>query len=250
MKRLKRKCIVMLAVVTAWFGLSLSPMIAKAEDVVETSSQESEILESTDESSIVEEIPVEEENVEISAKTETTEETATEETYAIDPELDQFLQPLICALGGLGGTGAVLLFALLFFKKAKKAFKELITWWKSKKEELSNDGIDLAKIREDIAQSVSSNEEVKQALSALSQKNSEEYQAFLSAVNTAIETATGLVKTAEAACEKRVELCEKEYHQIKEILIMIATGNGELIRRGTADAIVKKFNEEKLQMEE
>ena len=245
MKRLKRKIALMLAIATAWLGLSFSPMIVKAEDVVEKPTQESEILDSMDESKI----PVGNKNVEISGENETVDGEEPDDGYNIDPELEKYLQPLICAAGGFGGTLMVILWAVFFFGKATKAFKGLVSWWKDKKEELANDGIDLAKIRDSVAAAVASNDEVKTALQALSEQNKEECKAFLSAVNTAIDAATNLVNTAESACEKRVALCEKEYQQIKEILILVATGNSELIRRGIADEIVKKFTEEKIQVE-
>ena len=64
-------------------------------------------------------------------------------------------------------------------------------------------------------------DEVKAKLEELSRQNKEEYQAFLTAVNSAVDAAASMVKSVEASCEKRVAHCEREYLQIKEILIMI-----------------------------
>ena len=248
MKNLKRRIVVIFAAAMLCFGLSVAPLSAKAETetIVESSDIVSKNEVSTDDIIAGEETPVEEENASNSSNLE----LETDDGWGMDPELEKYLQPLICAAGGLSGTAMVLLWFALLFKKGLKAFKEIRSWWKDKKEELANDGIDLAKIRNEIVNAITSNEEVKAQLEELSRQNKEEYNAFLSAVNTAIDSATKLVSAAEEACEKRVEICEKAYQQIKEILILIATGNSELIRRGIADEIVRKFMEEKLEVSE
>lgn len=246
MKKIKKKIALLFAAAVLCFGLSISPLTAVAESTMETTEATSENSVSADDVAIDEETPTEEKNA---PNSENLELKTEDSGYTMDPELEKYLQPLICAAGGLGGTLMVVLWGLMLFRKGLKVFKEVRSWWKEKKEELANDGIDLAKIRSDIATSITSNEEVKAKLEELSRQNKEEYQAFLTAVNSAVDAAASMVKSVEASCEKRVAHCEREYLQIKEILIMIATGNGELIRRGTADEIVKKFNEEKLEVE-
>ena len=164
----------------------------------------------------------------------------------IDEELDKYLQPIICAVAGISGTSALVLVFAAFSGVIKKKFKEIVVWWKSKKEELSKEGVELNAIKAEISEAVLSSKEVKEQLEILSKQNHDEYIAFLTAVKEAINAATEMVHTSQEYYEKKAKIRDKQYEQVKEILILIATGNSELVRKGVADEIVKKFDTETL----
>ena len=167
-----------------------------------------------------------------------TEESALEE---VKDDSSEIISPIVSGLAGLAGAALLYLAFSGKMGKLKEAFEGLLSWFKKKGEEIAAEEIDLKKIEEGFLQAVKSNEGVQKLLEEAQARSSEEYQAVLSAVTGLAKEMSDTVLTMKAVYEVRAEEIEKQYNQIKSVLIKIASGDANLVRRGVADEIVKEL---------
>ena len=171
------------------------------------------------------------------------------DTEAIIPsekeDINTVLLPVVCGIVGL--LGSCLLFLVFRGKldKLKKAFSDIVSWFTKKKEELATEEIDLKKFKNDLTEAVSSNEEIKALLQQAYENNKAQYLAFKQAIEDAVKTAADMVSTMKTNFEANAAEIQKQYEQIREILIKMVVGDAELVRKGIADDIVKAFEKKK-----
>ena len=88
----------------------------------------------------------------------------------------------------------------------------------------------LKEYKEKIIAAVSSNEEIKNALEDAYNSNKEQYGLLQKDIASFIDLLL-----------KKTSIVQKQYDQIREILIKIVIGTPELIRNGIADEIVTSY---------
>ena len=165
------------------------------------------------------------------------------ETSMDEPEKEEdvntILLPVVSGIVGLVGAGLLYLLFSGRLDKLKKAFSDIVSWFTKKKEELATEEVDLKKFKEDLTAAVCSNEEVKALLQQAYENNKEQYLAFKQAIADTVKLSTEMVGEMKKSFDIRAEEIEKQYSQIKEILIKMVAGNAELVRQGIADEIIK-----------
>ena len=125
----------------------------------------------------------------------------------IDEDFDKYLQPLICAAAGLGGTILIVLLVSWFLKKGKK------------------------KIDACLSQIETVSTELKKNYGAVLNLYADVEKAY---------------KELESTPEKIMgvlDLVSEHYCKIIEILGLISVGSSELVRKGVADEVTKKVEE-------
>lgn len=161
-----------------------------------------------------------------------------------DEEIKEAVVPIVSGFAGL--VGAALLYLALSGKlgKLKEAFEGILKWFKQKSEELVAEEIDVKELEKKFVEAVESNEEIKEILKTVQERNAEEYDAVLSAVRALTESMAETVMDIHKQYEKRVEEMANEYHQIKDVLIKLLAGNPNLVRSGVADVLIKNLEKE------
>jgi hypothetical protein len=210
MKRIKIYFLTLLVSVVAFLGVGSVPLLlTKAEEISESSA--------------------------ISAETDQT----TEETLTAQNESSEIILPVVSGFAGLAGAALLYLAFSGRLGKLKTAFDGIVAWFQKKGEDLATEEIDLKKLEEQFLEAVRSNEEMQALLKEAQERSAEEYKAMLSAVQGLAKNMSEAVGEMRATYERRAEEIEKQYHQIKDVLISIAAGNPNLVRSGVADKIVK-----------
>lgn len=147
-----------------------------------------------------------------------------------EDKLERILLPVLCGIAGLFGSMLLLLLLKGKLLELKKIFLSLVSWFKKEQMSLADEGIDLKEYKEKIIAAVSSNEEIKNALEDAYNSNKEQY---------------GLLQKDNASfidlLLEKTSIVQKQYDQIREILIKIVIGTPELIRNGIADEIVNSY---------
>ncbi len=177
--------------------------------------------------------------VDITPVPDDTVEDPTEEPT--EEDMNTILLPVVSGIVGLAGAGVLYLLFSGRLDKLGKAFNEMLSWFTKKKEELETEEIDLKKFKEDLTAAVCSNEEVKALLQQAYENNKEQYIAFKQVIADTVKTSVEMVGEMKASFDSRAEEIQKQYKQIREILIKMAAGMSELVRQGIADDIVKSL---------
>ena len=87
--------------------------------------------------------------------------------------------------------------------------------------------------------------EIKALLQQAYENNKAQYLAFKQAIEDAVKTAADMVSTMKTNFEANAAEIQKQYEQIREILIKMVVGDAELVRKGIADDIVKALEKKK-----
>ncbi len=165
------------------------------------------------------------------------------ETALTDEEI------MVPIIGGLASIAGVALLYLTFrgkLGKLKDVFEGIAAWFKKKGEDLATEEIELKAIQGKIVDAIKSNEDIQKTLKKAQERNSEEYQEILSKVRGLTQDMANNVCEMRDVYIKRAEEVEKQYMQIKDVLIKLAAGNPTLVRSGVADELVKTLQEKEI----
>ena len=249
MKKFLKKIGLILAAVAVAFGFGFMPMTAYAEEVTETPEIGTENTENSGDTATDGEIPETNENGE-NTDVETGNNTIVDEPSE-DKDKQTVISSAICGVVGLTGTAVLCLIFSGKFTSVKKIFESIVSFFTEKKEELATEEVELKKIKEDLStfksdlmSAISSNDQIKTLLEQSYENNKAEYEMLRSVIKETVNTAVDMVKEMKGCYENRALVLEKQFVQIKTILVKIATGSSELVRQGLADDIVKMLEKD------
>ena len=136
-------------------------------------------------------------------------------------DTNEVVLPVICGIAGIVGCALIALIVGKNWSKIKDSFDAIIEWFKSKKEEITNEELDFAEIKSGISDYIKSNEKLKALLDSAYKENAKEFERFAELIKETVRTVLG------------------EYEKIKKALLLITQGEAELVQRGVADEVLK-----------
>ena len=156
-------------------------------------------------------------------------------------DTDWILTPVVAGATGIIGVLIVVAGFTGNLKKLVVAFNTLVSWFTKKREEMSEEEVDLKVYKESLEQAVLDNQSLRKEMQETAKQSREEYLMVVGKVDCVVDQITKQNNEINKQHEEDLSKIQGEYMVIKQVLMKLAAANPDLIRMGVADEIVKQL---------
>lgn len=154
---------------------------------------------------------------------------------------DWILTPVVAGSAGIIGTIIIVAGFTGKLKQLVVAFNAIVSWFTKKREDMTEEEVDLKVYKENLEQAVLDNQTLRTEMRETAKQNREEYLLLVGKVDGVVDQITKQNNEINKKHDEDLSKIKDEYVVIKQVLMKLAAANPDLIRMGVADEIVKQL---------